>query len=84
MDAAEVEKRPVYELGKGQWNIPRLRELLEDILPANGVLHDFEVAHDFPDVGRKVMRLNARRLEQQPGQPGLILLAMEEAREPLK
>jgi two-component system CheB/CheR fusion protein len=84
VEADDVERRLVYELGNGQWNIPRLRQLLEDILPTNGVLHDFEVAHDFPGIGRKVMLLNARRLEQQPGQAGLILLAMQEAAPPLK
>jgi two-component system CheB/CheR fusion protein len=78
MDADDVQGRRVYELGDGHWNIPRLRQLLEEILPRNGVFKDFELAHHFPAVGPKVMLLNARRLVQHAGQRGLILLAMEE------
>ena len=79
--AAETERRRIYELGRGQWNIPRLRQLLEKILPKRSRFEDFEVAHDFPGVGRRVMLLNARRLEQRPALPGLILLAMEDVTE---
>src|SRR5687767_3997354 len=52
----------LYDLGDGQWDIPRLRLLLEEILPRNSHFEDFEVEHDFPTVGPKVMLLNARRL----------------------
>ena len=62
--------RYLYELGNGQWNIAALRELLEDILPHNGVFQDFEVVQDFPHIGRKVMLLNARRLDRASGLPG--------------
>jgi len=74
-----VEQRYIYELGNGQWNSARLRELLEDVLPHNGVFQDFEIAHDFPHIGRKVILLNARRLARTSGLPGLILLALEDA-----
>jgi two-component system CheB/CheR fusion protein len=53
----------IYDLGNGQWNIPALRRLLEDVLPDNNEFEDFEVEHDFPDLGRRVMLLNARRLD---------------------
>ncbi len=75
---AETERRLVYQLGRGQWDIPRLRQLLEKVLPEKSSFEDFEVAHDFPGVGRRVMLLNARRLEQHATQPGRILLAMED------
>jgi two-component system, chemotaxis family, CheB/CheR fusion protein len=74
-----AEHRYLYELGNGQWNSPGLRELLENVLPHNGVFQDFEIVHDFPHIGRKVMLLNARRLDRTVGLPGLILLAMEDA-----
>jgi len=74
----ETEGRLIYELGKGQWNIPRLRQLLEEIVPQNSVFENFEVEHDFPDIGVRTMMLNARRLEARPGHPPLILLAMED------
>jgi two-component system CheB/CheR fusion protein len=76
---SSVEHRLLYELGNGQWNSPGLRELLENVLPHNGVFQDFEMVHDFPHIGRKVMLLNARRLDRAVGLPGLILLAMEDA-----
>jgi len=55
----ETENRLIYDLGNGQWNIPKLRELLENILPAHATFRDFEVTHEFEHVGRKVMMLNA-------------------------
>lgn len=67
-----------YELGNGQWNIAQLRELLDNVLLHNSMFQDFEITHDFPHIGRKVMLLNARRLERAVGLPGLILLAMED------
>jgi two-component system CheB/CheR fusion protein len=75
--AGETERRLVYELGNGQWDVPKLRQLLEEVLPKNSSFEDFEVECDFPGVGRQVMLLNARRLEQAPAQPGRILLAIE-------
>jgi two-component system CheB/CheR fusion protein len=79
----ETEGHLLYELGNGQWNIPRLRTLLEEILPTNHSLHDFEVEHHFPRIGSKTMLLNARRLllERQPSQKHLILLALEDVTE---
>jgi|HubBroStandDraft_6_1064221.scaffolds.fasta_scaffold00691_2 two-component system CheB/CheR fusion protein len=76
----ETQNRPIYELGNGQWNIPRLRELLENILPNNGRVEDFEVSHDFPHLGTRRMILNARRIEPQPGRK-LILLYIEDMTE---
>jgi two-component system, chemotaxis family, CheB/CheR fusion protein len=75
---ADTERQVIYGLGNGAWDIPRLRELLEKILPTNSRFDHFEIDHVFPGVGRKVVVLNARRLERQMGLPGLILLAMEE------
>src|SRR5659263_535653 len=57
----DVEKKRIYDLGNSQWDIPALRELLEKILPESTQLEDFEVAHDFPEIGHKRMLLNARR-----------------------
>ena len=76
--APETEGRLIYDLGDGQWDIPRLRQLLEEIIPQNAVFDNFEVEHDFPGIGVRTMILNARRLEARPGHPSLILLAMED------
>src|SRR4051795_4872086 len=75
--AAETENRLIYELGNGQWDIPDLRTLLEDVVPKSSVFNDFELEHTFPVIGRRVMLLNARRLEA--GHHGeLLVLAMED------
>src|SRR5580700_6059403 len=76
----ETENRLVYELGNGQWDIPDLRTLLEDIVPKSSVFNDFELEYDFPGIGRRVMLLNARKL--QAGHHGeLLVLAMEDVTE---
>src|SRR6187455_2799512 len=76
----ETEGRLIYELGNGQWDIPDLRRLLEDIVPKSSVFNDFELAHTFPVIGRRVMLLNARKL--QAGHHGeLLVLAMEDVTE---
>ena len=67
----------VYELGNGQWDLPELRELLEDILPHEKAFDDFEVDHEFERVGRRVVILNARRLNDHH----MILLAVEDVTE---
>lgn len=81
VSAEQTERRLIYEVGNGQWDIPKLRQLLEKILPKHSTFEEFEVEHDFPTVGRRVMLLNARRLEQPPTQRGRILLAMEDVTE---
>ncbi len=76
----ETEGRLIYELGNGQWDIPDLRTLLEDIVPKSSVFNDFELEHTFPSIGRRVMLLNARKL--QAGHHGeLLVLAMGDVTE---
>jgi two-component system, chemotaxis family, CheB/CheR fusion protein len=74
----DTENCPIYDLGDGQWDIPRLRELLEEIIPKDAVFQDVEVEHDFPKIGHKIMLLNARRIPAAGEQAGLILLAIED------
>src|SRR5213082_2897333 len=77
VSSEETENRLIYELGNGQWDIPDLRRLLEDIVPKSSVFNDFELEHIFPVIGRRVMLLNARKL--QAGHHGeLLVLAMED------
>jgi PAS domain S-box-containing protein len=77
----QTENRVVYELGNGQWDIPLLRQLLEDILPKNSHFHDLEMEHDFPDIGRRTMRLNARKLYRPGNHVLMLLLAIEDITE---
>jgi PAS domain S-box-containing protein len=71
----ETEGRFIYDLGKGQWDIPALKQLLEEIVPKNSKFDDFEVEYDFETIGRKTMSLNARRFPPE-GRWDLILLAI--------
>jgi signal transduction histidine kinase len=77
----ETEGRFIYDLGDGQWNIPALRTLLEDVLPEQKSFRDFEVAHDFPTLGRRVMLLNGRKLLREGNKTELVLLAIEDVTE---
>src|ERR1700688_1080382 len=80
VSSEETENRLIYELGNGQWDIPDLRTLLEDVIPKSSVFNDFELEHTFPVIGRRVMLLNARKL--QAGHHGeLLVLAMEDVTE---
>jgi signal transduction histidine kinase len=80
VSSEETENQLIYELGNGQWDIPALRNLLEDIVPMSSVFNDFQLEHDFPSIGRRVMLLNARKL--QAGHHGeLLVLAMEDVTE---
>ncbi|MBK1721831.1 chemotaxis protein CheB [Thiocystis violacea] len=75
---AEILGRPLYELGCGQWDIPALRELLDDLATPGASFDDYRVEHDFPKLGPRTMLLNARRLEPLSRQAGAILLAFED------
>jgi two-component sensor histidine kinase len=74
----DVQGRPIYALGNGQWNIPELRILLEEILPRHTVMEAYEVEHDFSGIGRRTMLLNAREVFNQDDANTLILLAIED------
>jgi chemotaxis protein methyltransferase CheR len=77
----ETVGKLVYALGDGQWDIPALRQLLEEIVPQNTAFDDFEVAHNFPTVGHKVMLLNARRVHRDDNPADSVLLAIEDVTE---
>ena len=71
----------IYDLGNRQWDIPRLRTLLEDILPKNNKFDNYEVEHVFSNIGHKIMLLNARRIIQKEIGSQMILLAIEDITE---
>lgn len=86
VEKKDTENKIVYGLGNGQWDIPALKKLLEDILPKNTFFKGFEVIHEFPFIGRKVMILNARQIHFKEDTtletfPPIILLAMEDVTE---
>jgi two-component system CheB/CheR fusion protein len=71
----------IYDLGDKQWNIPKLRELLEDILPKKVTFDNYEVEHNFASIGRRTMLLNARQIQRASEKERIILLAIEDITE---
>jgi two-component sensor histidine kinase len=68
----------LYELGDGQWDIPALRLLLERIVPEHGVMEDYEVEHQFPEIGKRTMLLNARKVFYEGNSHTTLLLGIED------
>ena len=83
LSPAQTEGRLIYELGDGQWNFPKLRELLEEIIPRNAFFTGFEVTHTFEKLGARTLLLSARMLNDPGGRPRRILLAIHDATERL-
>ena len=77
----DTKGRLLYTLGDGQWDIPKLRVLLEKIIPEKGVMEGYEVEHEFPGLGPRTMCLNARQVFYEGGANTTILLGMEDVTE---
>ena len=77
----ETEKQLIYDLGNRQWDIPKLRHLLENIMPKTTSFDNFEVEHDFPDIGKRIMLLNACRIYLEANRTKLIVLTIEDITE---
>jgi two-component sensor histidine kinase len=78
VNPGETQGKLLYELGDGEWNTPKLRMLLGKILSEHGTMEDCEVEHDFPDIGRRTMLLNARKVFYEEGARANILLGIED------
>lgn len=74
VSSEQTENQLLYELGNGQWNIPELRRLLEEVLPSKKTVKNYEVNHVFEAIGQKTMQLNARQIDSVQ----LIILAIED------
>jgi PAS domain S-box-containing protein len=81
VDSANTIGSLLYDLGNGQWNIPNLRLLLEDILPKNDTVDDYEIEHNFESIGQKTMLLNACKIVEKENDLPIILLAIEDITE---
>ena len=77
----ETEAHFICDLGNGQWNIPALRILLEEVTSKGKSFRDFEVTHDFPRLGRRAMLINARKLWTEQDDSFLVLMAIEDVTE---
>lgn len=86
VESRDTEGKIVHKLGNGQWNIPALKKLLEDVLPKHTFFRGFEVSYEFPNIGHRVIMLNARQIYCKEDTalghcPPIILLAMEDITE---
>jgi two-component sensor histidine kinase len=81
MDKRDVQGRPVYTLGDGQWDIPQLRLLLESIVPQHAVMDAYEVEKDFAGIGHRTMLLNARQVFYEGNAHTTILVAIDDISE---
>jgi len=77
-DPQDTQGRLFYELGNGQWNIPPLRRLLEEVIPQHRAIEAYEVEHEFPTIGRRTMLLNARQVFDEEHRDSALLLAIED------
>ena len=81
VNADDTQGKLLYELGDGQWDIPKLRLLLGKIVPEQGPMENYEVEHDFPSIGRRTMLLNARKVFYEAGSHSTILVGIEDVTE---
>ena len=77
----ETIGRPIHELGNGQWNIPELRVLLQEVAPKAHSITDYELSHDFPSIGQRIMLLSARRLFHPDNNSPNLLIVIEDVTE---
>ena len=81
VDADDTQGKLLYDLGDGQWDIPKLRLLLGQVVPEQGATENYEVEHDFLSIGRRTMLLNARKVFFEKGSYSTILLGIEDITE---
>src|SRR5580704_16323693 len=81
VDAGDTQGKPLYDLGDGQWDIPKLRLLLGKVVLEQGAMEDYEVERDFPSIGRLTMLLKARKVFHEKGSHSTILLGIEDITE---
>lgn len=81
----ETENKEIYSLGNGQWDIPELKKLLNEIIPSKGLVENYEITHEFPSIGARTMLLNARKLSKddlgENNRPDAVLLAIDDVTE---
>ncbi|HZQ18276.1 MAG TPA: chemotaxis protein CheB [Terriglobales bacterium] len=75
--ASEIAGQHLYELADGQWGKSELRKLIDELLPRNQIVENFEIQHNFADIGSRTLLVNARRIDHVQ----LILLAVEDITE---
>jgi chemotaxis protein methyltransferase CheR len=78
---AETVGRQLRELGDGQWDLPELTALLDNVIPGSRTIEDYHVTLNFPGIGKRTVLLNARKIYREGNNPIALLLAMEDITE---
>jgi PAS domain S-box-containing protein len=81
LESNKVVGQIIYDLSNKQWDIPKLRELLETILPQKAAQDNYEIEQNFPDIGKRIMVLNARQIKKVAGKEMAILLSFKDITE---
>lgn len=84
VDSDETIGHPLYELGNGQWDIPELRHLLEEVIPKSTAVINYEVTHRFPHLGQRTMLVTARTLQDPTRNTRTMLLSIVDATDQLR
>ncbi len=79
VDRDETIGQHIYDLGNGQWNIPELRRLLDEVIPKSMAVVDYEVEHTFPSIGKRTMLVSAHRLFHPDNNSRSLLLSIVDA-----
>jgi PAS domain-containing protein len=74
--AEAIEDREIFDIPGAGWDVAGLRELLEKVIPSNGIVEQYDLACEFPTTGRQTVHVDARRMPLEGGRPALILLAI--------
>ena len=74
----KTEGRLFYEIGDGEWDTPDLRSLLEEVLPKNSRVQDFEIWQKVPNIGRRKLLLNAARTTELVENEYFIIVSIED------
>jgi two-component system CheB/CheR fusion protein len=74
----EINGKELGRLGDGQWDVPALRELLEDVLAQDTVIRDYRVEHDFPWIGHRIFLVNARKLPDAAERGVMLLMSFQD------
>src|SRR3546814_18603470 len=77
----EIVGRRLRDLDQGQWDVAALRELLEHVVPDSEAIRGFEVEDEFPGLGRRIFKLDAREISAAGNQAGRLLVAFEDVTE---
>lgn len=77
----QVMARPLKDLGEGQWNVSALGALLDKVVPDETAFDGFEIEDEFPALGRRIFKINARKVYRPGNHVTRLLVVFEDVTE---